>query len=499
MIKFIYPVISRLDMKGKKGVEFNLATIAVAILILIGLILVVVYTLGGFAKLTGGEGIGKAQAEARAGLLGVDWDGLTSKEQKDIEKNNPKGAVELQLNAAQVAINSKEYDKAISLANKAKELARDVALKLSAEELKNLNEKADKIIAEAGKGKKILDERNKLINELIEQQKAKISESESKISGFESYKKKFNELLLQEKIVITGNAEEEKLRDDESSKAIYKMITEGFSSLLADLEKLALLNDLEKFATDKPAKVEVKTEPSYLKLKSNVYLELIKLYYLGKDTRFSTTYVKFNKDDVGLKVQTTYAENDYDEDKYNEGEVLEGILYYAHTQRYHYLSLRDNSILEELKQYYYAYAKHNKLSKFLKPIVNKIHDVYLKTTVRTDCPRYEDEKSCLAGNIFPTQENIFGKFDEINGSRDILNKPDYATYRKAVCYYDWGGNNFFTGKKSCASCAQIENCKSYERSWMIIAGEDKNKWNDECNADPCGLGCKVDGNSCVKI
>src|SRR3989344_7704102 len=110
MIKFIYPVISRLDMKGKKGVEFNLATIAVAILILIGLILVVVYMLGGFAKLTGAEGIGKAQAEARAGLLGVDWDALTSKEQKNIEKKDPKIAAEIQLNTAQAAIVSKDYD-----------------------------------------------------------------------------------------------------------------------------------------------------------------------------------------------------------------------------------------------------------------------------------------------------------------------------------------------------------------------------------------------------
>ena len=74
-------------MKGKKGAEYLLVIVTVAILLLIGLTLVIVYTLGGFAKLTGEEGIGKAQAEARAGLLGVDWDALTSKEQKNIEKN----------------------------------------------------------------------------------------------------------------------------------------------------------------------------------------------------------------------------------------------------------------------------------------------------------------------------------------------------------------------------------------------------------------------------
>src|SRR3989344_544726 len=211
MIKFIYSAISKLDMKGKRGIEFNLATIAVAILILIGLILVVVYTLSGFTKLTGSEGIGKAQTEARAGLLGVDWDALTSKEQKAIEKKDPKDAAEIQLNTAQTAIISEDYDNAIILAKR-------VASNPPTDDLKK---RADEIIAKAEAGKKLLAGKNKI----IEEQKAKISESEKKIDGFETYKKRFNELLTQESIAIKEDIGKESLVD----QLVYKTATGGFN------------------------------------------------------------------------------------------------------------------------------------------------------------------------------------------------------------------------------------------------------------------------------
>jgi len=447
MIKFIYSAISKLDMKGKRGIEFNLATIAVAILILIGLILVVVYTLGGFTKLTGAEGIGKAQTEARAGLLGVDWDALTTKEQEKMKEKTPKDAAQIQLNNAQTAIDSKDYDRAIILANEAIKLVQSVASKLSVSDVEALNKRAEEILAKAKNGKKLLDERNKL----LEPQKAKLAESEKKIEVFLT---RFKELLFREGTIIVLDAGEEKLRDDEDSKAIYKIITDNFNSLLADLDKVD---------------TKIKEEIGYLKLRSNIYLELIKLYYLGKDTRFSSTYAKFNVDDARLKVQTTYAENDYDED--NEGRVLEGVLYYAHTQRYRFLGIRDNSVLEELKQFYNNYGKVES-SKFSASIKNKIHDVEVKITDKTDqCNKVEEEGKvgeikCRALN----KDSLGGSFTSQDASRNPF----------AVCYFDYNGDD------DCAVCADIKTCDNYDES--------SDNWKEQCVADPCGLptGCKIE-------
>ena len=420
-------------MKGKKGAEYLLVIVTVAILLLIGLTLVIVYTLGGFAKLTGEEGIGKAQAEARAGLLGVDWDALTSKEQKNIEKKDPKIAAEIQLNTAQAAIVSKDYDGAKSLANEAKKLTQDAASKLSAEDLNNLNEKADKILAEAEAGKKILAERDSI----LEEQKTKVSESESKILGFETYKTRFNKLLTQESIAIKGAIGKESLVD----QLIYKIVTGGFNSLLADVDKLATAN------------AAVKEEIGYQKLRANIYLNLIKMYSVGKDPKLSQAYYAFNHD-INLKIQTTY----------NEESVLEAVDYYAAISRYN-TGQRDKIVLLALMGFYNKYHKDSK--QFSQPVMDKVHEVYLMTA-KVECPsRSESETTCRAINVDPAEQKI--------------SSEEARKYPKAVCYYDYNGGN------DCDSCALIKDPDAYDEESMV--------WFDQCKQDPCGIcgpgGCKV--------
>jgi len=128
MISFIYLLRVNFVM-NKRGIEFNLTTIAVLILIVIGLVLLIVFVVPTFTKLTGEEGLGKGEQIAKQGLLGIDWDELTLEEQAKLE---PSQADDTRLNTANKYLqNGNEVD-----CDRAKILAEDVLKEPSTEEIR---------------------------------------------------------------------------------------------------------------------------------------------------------------------------------------------------------------------------------------------------------------------------------------------------------------------------------------------------------------------------
>ena len=163
-------------MLNKKGIEFNLSTIAILILILVGVVLIAWYSISKFNVLTGIGGLGKAEESAKAGLLGVDFDALTDKEKKDWKKKDTLGYANHILKEADNALEKeRDYDKAIRLTDgflndrSFTELKEYPALKEIAE---NIKKSAEKRKLDFTAGKKI-DDYKTLLNQADSKQDSK--------------------------------------------------------------------------------------------------------------------------------------------------------------------------------------------------------------------------------------------------------------------------------------------------------------------------------------